>query len=195
MRLEHYFNEITRCIKNVSSKADLLMFDGVVKKEDWDDIFEDVVILHCFHMGIFKEASPILKGFLEKIDVKEKLTKKERKEIGAFFTSPYIAEYIVQVTIGPLLDKNHDDVKKICDLKICDPAMGGAIFLVCSHDFIMNHLVQIDQSEYSISEMASMSSKTLFGVDINSRAVEFSKMIINLNIAKWSMVENKDDRN
>lgn len=193
MKAEDYFNELTRSIKNISSKADLLMFDGAIKKSDWDEIMEDVLILHLFHMGAFKEASPILKGFLEKLDVKEKLTKNERKELGAFFTPPYIAEYIVEETIGPKIIELGSDIDSICNLKICDPAMGGAIFLVCAHDFLMNYFVQIDQSKYSVSELATMSSKTLFGVDINPKAVEFSKMIINLNIAKWFMVESKID--
>ena len=193
MRAEDYFNELARSIKNISSKADLLMFEGAIKKSDWDEIMEDVLILHLFHMGVFKEASPILKGFLEKLDVKEKLTKDERKQLGAFFTPPYIAEYIVDETIGKFIDDNPENIEKICDLKICDPAMGGAIFLVCAHDFLMNHLVQIEQSKYSIKELSEMSSKTLFGIDINPRAVEFSKMILNLNIAKWSIVERLDE--
>jgi type I restriction-modification system DNA methylase subunit len=136
--------------------------------------------------------------FIESDNTSVKLTKEQRKNMGAFFTPVYIAEYICNKTLSPLIKKikdsnKKDKVKEICQLKICDPAMGGGIFLVCAHDFLMEELMAIDQTKYSISEMARMSLKAIYGVDINPKAVEFSKLMLNLNIAKWSIVEKLDE--
>lgn len=193
MTSEHYFNELGKAIENVASKGDLLLFDGPIKKKDWDDLFEDVLILHCFHLGYFKAPSKILSRFLEKSNLKEKLSKEERKATGSFFTPVYICDFIISQTLGPIIQKFPENIPKICSLKICDPAMGGGVFLVCVHNFLMNHLVQVNQSEYSIQELSKMASKTIFGVDINPQAVELSKLLLNLNIAKWSVIEKLDE--
>ena len=197
MKAEHYFLELQKCIHNIASKADLIIFEGAIKKKDWEEIFEDVLILHIFHMSVFGVASPILQNFIEKKDLKDKMTKAERAQLGAFFTPPYIAQYICSNTIGPLIDKIEkskvkDKVKKISKLTICDPAMGGGIFLVCAQDYLMERLLQIDQSTYSVKDMAQMSMKAIYGVDINPRAVEFSKLTLNLNTAKWKLLEKFD---
>ena len=192
-----YFLEIQKCIRNISSKADLLLFDGSLKRDDWDAIFEDVLILHVFHIAVFNESSPILKSFIEKPTdhIKDRLSKEERKRYGAFFTPSYIAQYICEKTLGPLIDKIllnneiEDKIKGISNLKVCDPAMGGGIFLIHAQDFIMEKMLQINNPHtYSIEVMADLSLKTIFGVDINHKAVEFSKLALNLNTAKWKLL-------
>ena len=199
MKAEHYFLEIGRSIKNISSKADLILFDGTIKKSDKDEITEDCLTLACLYMASFKQRPPFLLDFLEKENTVEKLSKEQRKQFGAFFTPPCISEYIAKETVGPLVDKIKEDkrvkdkIAKICRLKICDPAMGGAIFLVSAHDFLMTELLSIEQEEYSIEDMAKMSLKTLYGVDINPLAVEFSKMVLNLNGLKWKLMETIDE--
>jgi len=198
MKTENYFNALTDSILNVSSKADILITNATLKKSDKDELIEDCLILSCFYMSVFTGRPPFLMDFIENTNVKEKLTKEEltkeeRKKLGMFFTPRYIAEYIVEGTIGPLIKKIKKDkriknkIKKICDLKICDPAMGGAVFLVCAHNYLMEKLLKIKQSKYSIEELSKMSMKCLYGVDINEKAVEFSKLIINLNVAKWAL--------
>lgn len=198
MKPEHYFLELQNCIRSIASKGDLLLFDGAILKKDWEEILENVVILHIFHIAVFRMASPILKGFIEKESLKEKMTKKERKDLGAFFTPPYIAEYICKETLGPMIDEiekstSKDKIKKISKLTVCDPAMGGGIFLVCAQDYLMERMIQIEQDKYTIEDMATFSMKAIYGVDINPKAVEFTKMVINLNTAKWKLLENFDN--
>lgn len=198
MKSEHYFNILDEAIKNISSHADLIMFEGKIPKKDKEAIIEDCIILSCFYTGYFRERPPFIIDFIESDNAKDKLSKNERKQLGAYFTPPYIAQYICKNTIGPLVDKiikgrSKDKVKKVCDLKICDPAMGGGIFLIEAHNYLMDRLILIDQSEYTIERMAKMSMNCIFGVDINPKAVEFSKMIMNLNVAKWTIVERLDE--
>ena len=199
MKPEHYFIEIGKAILNVSSKADLFMFEGTIKKADYDEMVEDCLTLSCFYTGFFRERPPFLLDFMENKNVKEKLSAAERKESGSYFTPPYIAEYIVKETVGSLIDKIikdkrvKDKVKKICELRICDPAMGGAIFLIEAHNYLMERLLKIDQDIYDIPQLAKMSLGTLFGVDINPKAVEFSKMVLNLSWARWTVLEKLDE--
>ena len=193
MNAEQYFNELQRSIHELSSMGDLLIYD-VIQKKQYDEIYEAVLILHIFHISFFKEKNDLLSNFLERdFNFDFEKNKKSRKQDGAFFTPPYIAQYIVKETIGPLIDailsnsEIEDKAKAICNLKICDPAMGAAVFLVCAQDFIMQKLIILDQSKYSIEELASMSVETLFGLDINPASVEVAKLIINLNTAKWKV--------
>jgi type I restriction-modification system DNA methylase subunit len=203
MTSEHYFLEIEKSILEVSSSADLLVYNDLTKKQH-DELFESVLILHIFHIANFGISNKYLSDFIEKdfkaedLETKRK-NKSKRKSDGAFFTPPYISQYIVKETIGTMVekileDKNIEDkVSEICNLKICDPAMGGGIFLVCAHDFLMRSLIEIDQDKYSVESMASMSIKAIFGVDINPVSVELSKLMLNLNVAKWKNLNKFDE--
>lgn len=198
MQAQHYFEILHKSINKVASSADLIMFDGKIQKKDKDELFEDCLILACFYMANFRKRPPFLLDFIESNNSVEKLTKEERKMSGSYFTPVYITEYICKGTIGPLVDKIlkskiKDKVRKICKLTICDPAMGGGIFLVSAHNLLMDKLLTINQDKYTIGEMARMSAKCVYGVDINQKAVEFSKMMINLSIAKWKIVEKLDE--
>jgi type I restriction-modification system DNA methylase subunit len=195
-----YFGEITKACKNLASKADLLFFEGPIAKKDHNEIVEDCLIVACFYMSAFKSRSPFVLDFLSKENVKDKLTKEDRKQTGSFFTPPYIAEYIVANTIGPLVNDikklditNKEKIEKICNLKICDPACGGAIFLICAHDFLMEECLKIASYEFEIEVLSSMASKAIFGVDLNPKAIEFSKFILNVNIAKWKLLDKMNE--
>lgn len=183
------FDHLTKAIKNVASKADILLFDSPTIK-DRDQIYEDVIILHCFFTGVFHRKSIILSNFIER-DFKSE-SKSKRKETGSYFTPPYIAEYICKETLGPLIEriqndkKIEDKIEAISKLGICDPAMGGGIFLICAQDYIMERMIRLN-SKYSFDKMAELSVKTLYGVDINKDAVRLSKLLLNINTAKWKM--------
>lgn len=193
----HYFLVIDKSIKNLASKADLILFDGKISKKDKDDLFEDCLVLSCIYTSFYKQKPPFLLDFIESDNTVSKLTKSQREEMGAFFTPVYIAEYIVENTIGPLIEEmpKNGRVKKILKLKICDPAMGGGVFLVCAHDFLMKNIVENIRNEEkeNLGLYARQASKCVFGIDINPKAVEFSKLIMHLNIAKWSLCNNLID--
>lgn len=191
MNAEHYFNFLDESICNIASKADLFLFEGKISKKDQEELIEDCVILSCFYTATFREKPPFLLEFLEK-DTVGKMTKKERSQMGAFFTPRYIADYMVKSVIGPSM--KNKTIKEILDLKILDPAMGGAIFLVSAHNFLMSEILKMDyEDNYNIEELADKALKCLHGVDINPRAVEFSKMVLSLNNAKWKTLNKLDE--
>ncbi|MBC8484422.1 MAG: N-6 DNA methylase, partial [Bacteroidetes bacterium] len=76
--------------------------------------------------------------------------KGERKATGSYYTPDYIVQYIVENTIGELINKRIQEAKKqnkseneaILKLKILDPAMGSGHFLVGATEFMAEELVE-----------------------------------------------------
>lgn len=190
------FEDLGRRIKNLASKMDLVLFSVPGKKDK--ELIEDVLTLQCFYLAVYREPSIILKSYIDRLAEGSEQTeeqKKKRKDLGGYFTPTFIAEYIVEATIGPLVDKlfkgrkptkPESKIKRLLRLRICDPAVGGGIFLVCAHDYLMSRILEIDP-DHDIESAAKKTAKCLFGVDINPDAVEGCKLALHLNIAKWSL--------
>jgi len=194
MKAEHYLKELTRSIKDVASSAEGLIY-GTYNEKQWKEIYESVLVVHCFSLGVFRESHKSFELFFEK---KFENKKGKKKKDAAFYTPAYISNYIVEKTIGPLITKIEKDkrvkdkVKKISKLTICDPCMGGGIFLVSAQDFVFENLIMLNE-KYTIEQLADFSLKTIYGVDINPDAVDFCKFILNVNTAKWKMLEKFDE--
>lgn len=117
--------------------------------------------------------------------------KGERKATGSYYTPDYIVDYIVQNTLGPILE----DLKKqvngnstklidaILNLKVLDPAMGSGHFLVAATDYLARALVEaLGESEKELEEddirwaRREIVERCIFGVDLNPLAVELAKL-------------------
>lgn len=114
-----------------------------------------------------------------------------RKAGGVYYTPQYIVNYIVENTVGKLLeDKTPDEVSKI---KIVDPACGSGSFLLGAYQ----HLLDWHKSYYTkyskpsrggkdnpltpegnltTSEKKRILTNNIFGVDIDTNAVEVTKL-------------------
>lgn len=188
------FEDTGRRIKNLASKMDIILFGVKTKrKDDLKDLIEDVLVLQCFHIAAYGDPSPILEKFVTSLaDENRQEKKQERKDSGSIFTPPYIADYIVRSVVGVQIEKIRKDkrikdkIRKILTLRICDPCVGGGIFLVCAHDLIMREILAVDPNA-DMEELSGRAAKCLFGVDINPDAVEGCKLALQLNIAKWRL--------
>ena len=188
MNPKDYYDYIEECIYKFASKADSLM-DGFIDKED----YEDFIALSCLYTGFYHKPFPI---DLNKVTTEKKKISKYRKEKGQFFTPPYIAKFIVENTIQPMINKILKDKriknkqKKILDLKICDPSMGAGIFLVIAHDYIFENVLALEENltEKRIIELSKASLKCIYGVDIDEKVVELAKMSLNINHMKHSLI-------
>ena len=118
-----------------------------------------------------------------------------RKAGGVFYTPQYIVDYIVQNTIGELVKgKTPAEVAKI---KIVDPACGSGSFLLGAYQFLLDWHKGYYTSLYEKEGKTSRGLKTdvltpygeltatikkqillnnIFGVDIDSVAVEITKL-------------------
>lgn len=188
MKNTNAFNALSESIDLFASRGDRFL-NGLCEKED----FETAISLACFWAAFYKSSFPIE---LNEIKIAEE-QKGRRKKLGQFFTPPYIAEFIVKQTIGPIIDNieksdSKNKLEAIYKLKICDPAMGAGIFLVKAHDYLVERCIKISKAR-STEKLTNISKRCLrcvYGVDIDGQAVEIAKISLHLNHAKHC-VKNK----
>ncbi|MGC8622318.1 MAG: HsdM family class I SAM-dependent methyltransferase, partial [Caldisphaera sp.] len=112
--------------------------------------------------------------------------KSHKKEQGIYYTPKFIVDYIIRNTLGVLLKTL--PLKKVKDLKIIDPACGSGSFLISSiyllDDYYKNHIE--DYKSYSPSQKLMLIKNNIYGVDLDEKAVEITKLNIYLTILSLS---------
>ena len=137
-------------------------------------------------------------GHRAKIEYKPEV----KKAGGVYYTPAYIVDYIVKNTVGKLLEnKTPNSASKI---KILDPACGSGSFLITAYQYLLDwhlkyyaesdpskytkgrnpKLYQTDKGEYrlTIGERKRILLNNIFGVDIDSQAVEVTKLSLLLKV-------------
>ncbi|WP_456473778.1 Eco57I restriction-modification methylase domain-containing protein [Candidatus Pyrohabitans sp.] len=120
--------------------------------------------------------------------------KGERKATGSYYTPDYIVKYIVENTLGPVVEEkikdtitNEERINKILSIKVLDPAMGSGHFLVEATDFLAKSLVpyidpemQVELKENQLNEIEwarrEVIRRCIYGVDLNPLATELAKL-------------------
>ena len=127
-----------------------------------------------------------------------------KKAGGVYYTPQYIVEYIVENTIGKLL--NGKTPNKVTQLKFVDPACGSGSFLLGIYqkllDWHLEYYSNLDQPpknviysrkdgipRLTIQEKKKILLNNIYGVDIDSQAVEVTKLSLLLKVLED---ENKD---
>jgi hypothetical protein len=125
-----------------------------------------------------------------------------KKAGGVYYTPTYVVDYIVKTTVGHLLEGKTP--KQAAKLKILDPACGSGSFLIGAYeyllkwhlDFYTKHdaakwakgpkpvLVQVGPGNWklTIAERKRILLDNVFGVDIDSQAVETTKLSLLLKV-------------
>jgi len=125
-----------------------------------------------------------------------------KKAGGVYYTPTYIVAYIVKNTVGKLLEGK--TAKQAEKLHILDPACGSGSFLLGAYqylldwhrDYYVNHdqtkwtkgrqpqLYQNDRGEWklTINERKRILLNNIYGVDIDSQAVEVTKLSLLLKV-------------
>ncbi len=125
-----------------------------------------------------------------------------KKAGGVYYTPTYIVEYIVKHTVGELL--NGKTPKQAGKLTILDPACGSGSFLLGAYQFLLDwhrdvyvnndpqkwskgrrpRLYQNDRGEWklTIDERKRILLNNVYGVDIDSQAVEVTKLSLLLKV-------------
>ncbi len=134
-----------------------------------------------------------------------------RKAGGVYYTPKYIVDYIVKNTVGKLLEGqgasskgNGLTPKEAAKLKILDPACGSGSFLLGAYQFLLDWhrdwyvnddpkkwctarnppLYQAQGGDYHLttSERKRILLNNIYGVDIDSQAVEVTKLSLLLKV-------------
>jgi hypothetical protein len=125
-----------------------------------------------------------------------------RKAGGVFYTPTYIVEYIVKNTVGKLLDGKTP--QKAASLRILDPACGSGSFLLGAYQYLLEwHLLwYVDNNpekwakarkpllyqgkggvwNLTTAERKRILLNNIYGVDIDSQAVEVTKLSLLLKV-------------
>lgn len=116
----------------------------------------------------------------------------ERRKSGSHYTPRALTEPIVRTTLKPLIDARCADGKpptpeQLLDLKVCDPAMGSAAFLVEACRQLGDALIESwgvhggrpgipDDEDEVVFARRLIAQRCLYGVDRNPIAVDLAKM-------------------
>lgn len=138
-----------------------------------------------------------------------------RKASGIYYTPQYIVDYIVKNTLGRLVErKKPSDVAK---LRIVDPACGSGSFLIGAFQFLIdwhtNYYREFpkeaktdsifpetvkdgDDIRLSFHAKTRIMHQNLYGVDMDSQAVEITMMSVYLKALEneWGMLGTKHER-
>ena len=108
-----------------------------------------------------------------------------RKSTGSFYTPQTLTDYVVRRTLHPLVDGA--PARRILQLRVVDPAMGSAAFLVSACRYLARAYEQalvreglaagpdIDEADRALFRRL-VAQRCLFGVDLNPTAVQLARL-------------------
>ena len=138
------------------------------------------------HIGTIYEK--LLEFHPEKVGKEIQIfTHEGKKEAeGTYYTPKFIVDNIVENALGQIVDKivskiksPPEQIEKILQLKILDPAMGSGHFLVGAANYLAKRILEIDSDKSEknfINRKREIVRRCLYGLDINLLAVELAKM-------------------
>ncbi len=138
--------------------------------------------------------SNIYENFLDKsetADIENKtlqeLNKSKQKEIKAFYTPPFLVDYVLSQTVIPHLEK-----QETASCKVLDPACGSGIFLVETLRKIIEKEMQINpvltpdnKPMIPDKRLWELVRENIFGIDIDSDAIEIAIFSIYITILDY----------
>ena len=109
----------------------------------------------------------------------------KRKSTGSFYTPQSITDYVVRRTLHPIVATA--SAERILSLRIVDPAMGSAAFLVSACRYLARKYERALVREEAIRETdideadralfrRQIAQRCLFGVDLNPTAVQLARL-------------------
>ncbi|MGW5365991.1 Eco57I restriction-modification methylase domain-containing protein [Actinopolymorpha pittospori] len=119
----------------------------------------------------------------------EVLAGNERKTSGSYYTPTELVELVLDTALDPVLDDVEKHASKpearaaaLLDLRVCDPSVGSAHFLVAAARRIASRLAtartgEVDPTPSDYSEaLHDVVARCLYGVDVNPMAADLAKV-------------------
>ncbi|KAF5435465.1 Type I restriction-modification system, DNA methylase subunit [Candidatus Methanophagaceae archaeon] len=137
--------------------------------------------------------------------------------MGVYYTPQYIVEYIVKNTVGKLVEGKTP--AEIAEIKVLDPACGSGSFLIGAYSYLLRYhldwyvknlsfkkkalpkkykeavfLAKANEWYLTTAEKKRILLNNIFGVDIDSQAVEVTKMSLLLKVLEHESRESIDQQ-
>ena len=200
---------------NHASQCDTLTLKLKIDDAPLYDILQSLYFPNPYEFSVIPAdiLGQVYERFLGKIIQIEGKTAKieEKPEVkkagGVFYTPTYIVEYIVQNTVDKLLEGKTP--KQVASLTILDPACGSGSFLIVAYqhllDWHLNYYLQnggatkfkkeIHQTQkggwwLTTQERKRILLNNIYGVDIDSQAVEVTKLSLLLKVLEGESNES-----
>ncbi|MGL4677603.1 MAG: Eco57I restriction-modification methylase domain-containing protein [Brevinema sp.] len=179
-------------------RLEIVLEDKVIK-----DIISNLYYPHCpyeFNVISIELLGTIYERFLGDIITLDRKGKAQveqkpetRKAGGVYYTPSYIVKYIVHNTVGKLLEgKNPREIEAIT---IVDPACGSGSFLIGVYTYLLQwylkqyqadkrykKLLCAEGTKLILQEKKDILIRHIYGVDLDSQAVEVSKLSLLLKL-------------
>lgn len=132
-----------------------------------------------------------------------------KKAGGVYYTPTYVVDYIIRQTVGVFL--NNRNLKTLKRLAIVDPACGSGSFLLGAYQYLLDWYLQQYVSDDPVSHARSRKPKVfqsakstwrlttserkriliehIYGVDVDSQAVEVTKLSLLLKVLETESAE------
>lgn len=104
----------------------------------------------------------------------ELICPKDRRKSGSHYTPKTLAREIVEEAFRPWLERHSYDpsLEAILELKVCDPAVGGGIFLLETAGFLNEIAIKVGE----VNQLRNIIERCLYGVDKSTIPVEITKL-------------------
>lgn len=147
--------------------------------------------LYDFEIIPVELISSIYENFIGNEFENEKLKLSKQKEIKAYYTPPYLVDYVLSQTVSPFLKKKS---KKDSNCRVLDPACGSGIFLVETlRKIVEKERLNSEKNKISDSKLWKLIKNNIFGIDIDPDAIEitiFSLYVTILDYKQPAEIEN-----
>ncbi|MHC5821891.1 MAG: Eco57I restriction-modification methylase domain-containing protein, partial [Nostoc sp.] len=131
----------------------------------------------------------------------------DREQSASYYTPEVLTKCLVEETLRPLLqDYTPEDADKILQLTVCEPAMGSGAFLNEAANQLAQKYLELKQKQLNQSiEPADfpdelrrvrhyITTRNLYGVDLNPTAVELGALSLWLNSMHRAKLTHEDGR-
>ena len=109
------------------------------------------------------------------------LDKEARKGGGVYYTPPFIVDYMVENSLGTLLEGK--TVDEVAAIKIVDPSCGAGVFLLGVYQFLLDwHEKHF--GNLTLEKRLKIVTDNIFGVDIDPLAVEITKYCLSMKCSE-----------
>ena len=144
--------------------------------------------LYDFEVIPVELISSIYETFIGKKSENEIREISKQQTIKAYYTPPYIVDYILSQTVVPFLENKNNT-----DCKILDPACGSGIFLVEALRKIIEKEISLTETSIPDDRLWSLIKANIYGIDIDADAIDitiFSLYVTILDYKKPAEIEN-----